>query len=235
MFLDDRKKRILQAIIEDYVRFAEPIASKIIVERYELDLSSATIRNEMAALEELGLIEKTHTSSGRVPSDLGYRYYVDSIMSNNQINEEGIADSVSNLKSGEYDLDNISKILSYLTHYTSIYSDDDNIYLYGRNNVFDYPEFRDIERLKRFMYLLEEEELIKEILHSYLDDDISIKIGCENLFDEVKEYSIITFGYQNQGTIALIGPKRMDYSKVMSYIKYLLELENHEKKENGEV
>jgi len=79
MFLDDRKKRILQAIIEDYVRFAEPIASKIIVERYELDLSSATIRNEMAALEELGLIEKTHTSSGRVPSDFGYRYYVDSI------------------------------------------------------------------------------------------------------------------------------------------------------------
>ena len=80
MFLDDRKKRILQAIIEDYVRFAEPIASKIIVERYDLDLSSATIRNEMAALEELGLIEKTHTSSGRVPSANGYRYYVEHLL-----------------------------------------------------------------------------------------------------------------------------------------------------------
>ena len=235
MFLDDRKKRILQAIIEDYVKFAEPIASKIIVERYELDLSSATIRNEMAALEELGLIEKTHTSSGRIPSDLGYRYYVDSIMSDTEKFDEGIASSVSNFRSEEHDLDNISKILSYLTHYTLISSDDDNIYLYGRNNVFDYPEFRDFEKLRRFMYLLEEEELIKEILKSYLDNDISIRIGCENLFDEVKDYSIITFGYQDLGTIALIGPKRMDYSKVMSYIRYLLELEEREKKENREV
>jgi len=235
MFLDDRKKRILQAIIEDYVRFAEPIASKIIVERYELDLSSATIRNEMAALEELGLIEKTHTSSGRVPSDLGYRYYVDSIMNDTTVNEELLADIVSNLNKLERDLDNISKFLSYLTHYTSISIDDENIYLYGRNNVFDYPEFRDIEKLKRFMYLMEEEDLIKEILNSYVENEISIRIGCENLFDEVKDYSIITFGYQDLGTIALIGPKRMDYNKVMKLIKYLLEFENREKKENGEV
>jgi len=186
-------------------------------------------------LEELGLLEKTHTSSGRVPSDLGYRYYVDSIMESNDIFDDGIADSVSNLKNYEYDLDNISKILSYLTHYTLISSDEDNIYLYGRNNVFDYPEFRDFEKLRRFMYLLEEEELIREILKSYHDSDISIRIGCENLFDEVKDYSIITFGYQDLGTIALIGPKRMDYSKVMRYIRYLLELEEREKKENGEV
>ena len=80
MFLDERKKRILQAIVNDYVKFAEPIASKIIADKYDLDLSSATIRNEMAELEELGLIEKTHTSSGRIPSDIGYRYYVDSLM-----------------------------------------------------------------------------------------------------------------------------------------------------------
>lgn len=235
MFLDDRKKRILQAIIEDYVKFAEPIASKIIVERYELDLSSATIRNEMAALEELGLIEKTHTSSGRVPSDLGYRYYVDSIINDNEKLDENIADSVSNINKLEHDLDNVSKILSYLTHYTSISIDEDNIYLYGRNNVFDYPEFRDIEKLRRFMYLLEEEELIKEILNSYLENDISIKIGYENLFEEVKDYSIITFGYQDLGTIALIGPRRMDYGKVMKLIRYLLEQENREKKEKGEV
>ncbi|MBQ7669029.1 MAG: hypothetical protein IJS47_06855 [Clostridia bacterium] len=230
MFLDDRKKRILQAIIEDYVRFAEPIASKIIVERYELDLSSATIRNEMAALEELGLIEKTHTSSGRVPSDLGYRYYVDSIMNYNDNVDEAFENSVEEIRNKAHPIDSVSKILSYLTHYTAISADEDNIYLYGRNNVFDYPEFRDIEKLKRFMYLLEEEDLIKEILDSYLDNGVTIKIGDENLFDEVKDYSIITFGYQDQGKIAVIGPKRMDYSKVMSYINYLLELEEREKK-----
>jgi len=229
MFLDDRKKRILQAIIEDYVRFAEPIASKIIVERYDLDLSSATIRNEMAALEELGLIEKTHTSSGRIPSDLGYRYYVDSIMEYTDDIDEPFENSMLELNNGGHVVDSVSKMLSYLTHYTAVSADEDNVYLYGRNNVFDYPEFRDIEKLKRFMYFLEEEDLIKEILNSYFGDGINIKIGDENLFDEVKDYSIITFGYQDQGKIAVIGPKRMDYGKVMSCIRYLLELKDRDR------
>ena len=80
MFLDDRKRRILHAIVDYYLDSAEPIASKIIADLDGLDLSSATIRNEMAEMEEMGLIEKPHTSSGRIPSDLGYRYYVDALM-----------------------------------------------------------------------------------------------------------------------------------------------------------
>ena len=223
MFLDDRKKRILQAIIEDYVRFAEPIASKIIVERYELDLSSATIRNEMAALEELGLIEKTHTSSGRVPSDLGYRYYVDSLMDYYNVSNEEIENLASYLEGCGKMLTDISKMLSGLTHYTTISMDKDDMVLYGRNNVFDYPEFRDIERLKKFMYLMEEEERIREIVDSYTNTDITIRIGEENNFDEVKDYSVVTFNYKDEGTIAIIGPKRMDYSRVVSYIRYLLD------------
>ena len=88
MFLDDRKKRILQAIVDYYLDNAEPIASKIIANDYGLELSSATIRNEMAEMEEMGLIEKPHTSSGRIPSDLGYRYYVDDIMDVDKVDEK---------------------------------------------------------------------------------------------------------------------------------------------------
>ncbi|MEG2380150.1 MAG: heat-inducible transcriptional repressor HrcA, partial [Oscillospiraceae bacterium] len=80
MALDDRKKLILQAIVEDYIENAEPIGSRSIAKKTDLGLSAATIRNEMGDLEELGLLVQPHTSAGRVPSDLGFRFYVDSLM-----------------------------------------------------------------------------------------------------------------------------------------------------------
>jgi heat-inducible transcriptional repressor len=80
MFLDDRKRRILQAIIDDYIDTAEPIGSRTIARRHELGLSSATIRNEMSDLEEMGYLAQPHTSAGRIPSDKGYRLYVDQLM-----------------------------------------------------------------------------------------------------------------------------------------------------------
>ena len=84
--VDNRKKKILQAIIEEYINTAEPVSSGSIVKRYGLDFSSATIRNEMAELEKVGYIEKTHTSSGRIPSAKGYRLYVDELLNDQNIN-----------------------------------------------------------------------------------------------------------------------------------------------------
>lgn len=78
--MDERKRRILQAITDDYIETAEPVGSRTIARKYELGVSPATIRNEMADLEELGYLEQPHTSAGRIPSDKGYRYYVDSLM-----------------------------------------------------------------------------------------------------------------------------------------------------------
>ena len=80
MELDDRKKRVLQAIVDDYVATNEPVGSKSLIERHNFQVSSATLRNDMAELERLGFIEKPHTSAGRIPSDRGYREYVDSLM-----------------------------------------------------------------------------------------------------------------------------------------------------------
>ena len=80
MQLDERKRLVLRAIIEDYIDSAEPVGSRTIARKYQLGVSPATIRNEMADLEEMGFIEQPHTSAGRVPSDRGYRFYVDSLM-----------------------------------------------------------------------------------------------------------------------------------------------------------
>jgi len=124
MDLGNRKKLILQAIIEDYVNTAEPVGSRTISKRYLTGTSPATIRNEMADLEEMGFIEQPHTSSGRIPSDKGYRLYVDQIMRQNTVNDaqrEMIKKEFLDTL-GEIDklVKHASKLLSQMTQYTSI-------------------------------------------------------------------------------------------------------------------
>ena len=77
MMIDDRKARVLQALVEEYIRTGEPVSSHAILERSALDVSSATIRNELAKLESYGFVAQPHTSAGRIPTHQGYRYYVD--------------------------------------------------------------------------------------------------------------------------------------------------------------
>jgi len=122
--LGSRKRLILQAIIEDYINTAEPVGSRKISKKYLTGTSSATIRNEMADLEDMGYIEQPHTSAGRIPSDKGYRLYVDTIMKQNTVNDaqnerikQEFIDSV-----GEIDrlVKHASKLLSQMTQYTSI-------------------------------------------------------------------------------------------------------------------
>ena len=91
MELDDRKKKILSSVVEDYIVTAEPVGSKTLAEKYNLNYSSATIRNEMKLLEEAGFLEQPHISAGRVPSTKGYRYYVDNLMNNkNRLSQKTI-------------------------------------------------------------------------------------------------------------------------------------------------
>ena len=122
--MDNRKKRILQAIVEEYIETAEPVSSGSIVKKYRLDLSSATIRNEMADLEKVGLIEKTHTSSGRVPSARGYRLYVDELMNDKNISIGEIKYIQSKMMEKINEIEDLTKIatstISEVTHYTTV-------------------------------------------------------------------------------------------------------------------
>lgn len=124
MILDDRKRRILQAIIDDYINSAEPIASRTIAKKHELGLSSATIRNEMADLEELGYLEQPHTSAGRIPSDKGYRIYVDQLMKVKNLTWEEIEDikHAMEIRIGKMSelIKQASVVLSRITKYTSM-------------------------------------------------------------------------------------------------------------------
>lgn len=122
--LNDRKKKVLQAIVEEYINSAEPVSSNALVKKYDLDYSSATIRNEMAELEKGGFLDKTHTSSGRIPSAKGYRFYVDELLKDDNISLEEIKYISSKLETKVNEIDDLTKIamntISEVTHYTTV-------------------------------------------------------------------------------------------------------------------
>ncbi len=122
--LSERKKTILKAIIDTHINLGEPVGSKYLTQYKEIAFSSATIRNEMAELEEMGYLEQPHTSSGRVPSELGYRFYVDQLMQQYRMTqaELGELNKLHTLKSAELDriLDRATKLMSMLTNYTGV-------------------------------------------------------------------------------------------------------------------
>jgi heat-inducible transcriptional repressor len=122
--LEERKKQILQAIIEEYINTAEPVSSNLLVEGYGLEFSSATIRNEMAELEKMGYLEKTHTSSGRVPSEKGYRFYVDELLKDDNISIEEIKYISDKLETKVNEIEDLTQItantISEITHYTTV-------------------------------------------------------------------------------------------------------------------
>jgi len=122
--LDERKRFILKAIIDDYIQSAEPIGSRTIARKYDIGVGPATIRNEMADLEEMGYLEQPYTSSGRVPSDKGYRFYVDFLMTNKELTKKEVSSVSSVFKKKINEIEDIieqaTKLLSDMTNYTSV-------------------------------------------------------------------------------------------------------------------
>lgn len=122
--LDKRKKEILQAVIDEYINTAEPVSSGTLVKKYGLAYSSATVRNELAELENIGYLDKPHTSAGRVPSEKGYRFYVDELLNDEDISIEEIKYIQSKLSTKVNEIEDLTKIatttLSEITHYTTV-------------------------------------------------------------------------------------------------------------------
>jgi len=231
--LDERKKLILQAVVEGYINTAEPVGSRSIAKLSPLGLSAATIRNEMGDLEEMGLLEQPHTSAGRVPSQLGYRYYVDSLMQKYRMTAQEINQFRASLEMKLQEQDglirHISKMFSQLTSMpiiASLESDENRKYLEGRANILGFPEYNDIEKAKNILHVFDDEQNLDEALKVIpQSDNVSIIIGNENNIPELRDCSLVVARYSAgkniAGTIGIIGPTRMDYSKIVSKLEYL--------------
>ena len=231
--LDERKRRILEAIVRDYLHTAEPVSSRNIWRHYMPDLSPATIRNEMADLEEMGFIIQPHTSAGRIPTDLGYRYYIDYLMRARQLTSKEntiINEGLQHVRRDVEDaLHQTLKVLSQLLEYASVVAtlnDKTRVYASGFSHMLKQPEFSDINYTRQLMETMEEEDLMAEIVREYTTEKgITIRIGGENSFKEIKHCSVVMHSYEMKdgasGGIGVIGPTRMSYARVASILDNL--------------
>lgn len=330
--LSDREKSILQTIIHLYILNASPVGSRNLSKYLgkELKLSPATIRNVMADLEDMDLISHPHTSAGRVPTDKGYRYYVDTLMQIDQLNAKEVSLLKNTFSESTADtvLKDASKLLGILSHYLGIveiphlkdlivekielvqlsstrilvvlaldskivktmtleaefelsdsnldhicsiinekisgrplkflrdnFADmikemdssehpvlrlfvdsvdeifnpnagSDRLHIAGTQNLLNYPEFEDIERVKGVIELVENEDIIVHLLDKYDEDQHGVRVFIGGEMDEkiFSDYSLIMTNYRlgnANGSIGLIGPKRMNYSKMFSLVNQI--------------
>lgn len=232
-----RKEKVLAYVVGEYIQEGSPISSNQIVSERFFDLSPATIRHVLAELEEDGFLTHPHTSAGRIPTQDGYRYYVDNLMNEIEfltIEKERVAieyeKGVSEL---ELLIEKASEMLAQETHYTSIISIDD-----GRNKLFcrgvsfvtGYPEFHNIQKIQSILRVLEQKEQILELINRDLKKKIDIYIGKEMECSDIDGCSLIISRYGKddglKGRLALLGPTRMNYGKAVSILEYFSELIN---------
>ncbi len=229
-----RKDRILAIVIGQYIKTVSPVGSQFITEQYKLDVSPATVRNILAELEEEGYLTHPHTSAGRMPTTQGYRYYVDHLMNEIQLLEEEKRHIEGECRRYRNQLEQLmemtSQALSDLTHYTTIVSIDgwdSKIILKGTSYVVDYPEQTDILKIRSILRILEEKERLLELINRDLENRIEIYIGHEMALKEMDDCSmaVSTFKIDDvNGRIAVLGPTRMQYDRVVCALEYVSEL-----------
>ena len=231
----ERKDLILGIVVNEYIKTITPVSSNYIAHEYIVELSPATIRNILAELEQDGLLTHPHTSAGRVPTQEGYRYYVDNLMSEIQLLEgekQRIKQEYEREKKDlEQILDKTSQVISDLTHYTSIISIDGvsgRLFCKGTSYVVGYPDYQDLNKIRNILTTLEEKERILRIINRDLEERIEIYIGHELACSEIANCSLAVSSYQTHkgpsGRIAVLGPTRMDYQRVVSALDYISDI-----------
>ncbi len=229
MQLSERKKMILNAIVSEYIETAEPVSSVTIVNKYNAGCSSATVRNEMADLEEMGYLDKPHTSAGRMPSGRGYRFYVDSLFPYKASESAGAKlrrEFMSQLAETDDVVEKAADFISRFTNYTVIAMDSfentpRRVYTGGVVNIFNHPEYKNLEKARRLISFIDSRDSIYKVI-SELDNEekLRILIGDENTYEDLKDCSMVVSHYRDpwgrKGGLGIIGPTRMQYARVMA-------------------
>ncbi|MBN1688802.1 MAG: hypothetical protein JW893_06845 [Candidatus Omnitrophica bacterium] len=249
--LSTRQQSILNRVVDAYIETAQPVGSRLITELYQRlyrsSYSPATVRHEMGRLEELGYLTHPHTSAGRIPTDLGYRYYVDHGLSLENLPDELLGDVEEQLKGIGNGVDSVAdRVASLLTALSgeislvlfpvvrNRVSDTEKTYslvIMGTSRILEKPEFQDIQKVKRvFKALDEKKEMVEWISSRIPKEGVQISIGRENEQNAFWECTMIStrcsVGKGCEGTMALFGPKRMRYGRLIPLLKQVSRLMN---------
>lgn len=235
---DERKKKVLQAIIKHFIDTAQPVGSQTILVSYRFHVSPATIRNDMMSLEEEGFIYQPHTSAGRIPTDKGYRLYVDEIADYKQARQDALQ-ALKKIQL-EYKVEKVREelydavsLLARATNCASFATTPDNPHTFflGMSNVLRQPEFSDnTVRASEVIEIMEKgDNFVKTLKSLEITDSARTFIGEENILPQIQSCSIIVSHYKKhgfEGFLGILGPKRMNYAYnivLLEEIKKLLE------------
>jgi heat-inducible transcriptional repressor len=222
--MTDRQKQILSAIVEQYAEVASPVGSSLLAKVF--GVSSATIRAEMAELERLGYIQQPHTSAGRVPSDKGYRFYVNHLVASSELSaperrgERALAARVQDSGVPERAIRNAVDTLVELTHNLGLATIGDQLYMSGLSNLFGQPEFIHPAQVQQVARLLD--NLEPWLREAAPNQPLSVYIGAENPIGRSAGCSLIiskfNSPYSDRSYIGVLGPTRQSYRDVMNLV-----------------
>jgi transcriptional regulator of heat shock response len=226
MNITERQYNILKAIIREYVKNVKPVSSKWLKERYDFNINPPSIRIEMQRLAEKGYITQPHTSAGRIPTDKGYRLFVNELIEKFFPKIENI--NVFKMEDWDYDVEDLYNFVKNLAEKTEVLvilslEKDNILFKEGWERVLKNPEFSKYDVLNRFTYFLNDfQDYLQEMI---LNKSIEIYIGKENPFKGATDFSLIVTKccvQKDNFILSLVGPKRMSYDKNIMLIKKFL-------------
>ncbi len=218
--LTERQKQLLKTIITYYIKDAQPVASGFLANKLKTSVSSATIRNEMVALEKAGYIEQPHTSAGRIPTQKAYQFYVEQIL---DIKKSKKILSINEVELVE-DIKNLAKRISDLTGNAVVVAFAKNDFYYtGISNLFSQAEFADRKMIISMSQIIDHlDKVLKELFDDV--DALQIMIGENNPFGNKCSSVIGSFKFNKEKCLmAVLGPVRMDYEKAYAAINEVIE------------
>lgn len=229
--LSDRQIKLLEAIINEYIDSAEPVGSALIVEKYNIKYSPATVRNEMAKLLDEGYLDMPHTSSGRIPTKEAYKLFLKDMMIEDELDVLQEVAMKQRLWSNRYEFEKMLRqavlALSELTKELAIATTEDGHVMHaGAVNILDAKEFWDIDVAKSALHLIDRYELLEKLLKQVVvnsDEDVGYLIGDELGHENLNSCGMVVAPYnvgKRQGYIAILGPARMHYQKVIPAVRY---------------
>jgi len=227
---ESRRRAILAATINRYIRDAVPVASEDIAQYFSL--SPATIRNIFAELEEANYLMHPYTSGGRIPTNKGYRYYVDFLLLQTELLEEEKEQIAREYKRRtnrvEEVLDKTTEIISAITHYAGITSFpqwQDKFFYKGISLVLNQPEFQDYQKIRLLIKIIEDKQYLLNIINRDFTDRVKVYIGEELGCAEMEGCSLVVSSYRlkdkSLGRLAVLGPMRMEYKHTIPVLGYI--------------
>lgn len=231
MDLAERQKSVLGAVIKEHIRTAKPVSSEEILEKFGFKASPATIRHEMSVLAKSGYLEQPHTSSGRVPTDRGYRFFVDNLIEETPLSgkEKDFIERVLNIGGLEECACDLGRIMADFSKTFTLagFLEKKRVFKSGLSKVFAEPEFFEQENVKDFGKLI---DILDEEMNDFFEDfdEEKVLIGEENPIKEGGKFSLLMSSWKyprgQNGFMIMVGPKRTNYSKNLTLLRYLNDL-----------